>query len=258
MFSHLSYVLLDAARMGEHMDIAKELNPKHDSLYRGGKEQTLFAVAPYIFQFSAPTQFSDWFTDKGWGDSWGVMLKSPWPLPEMHKHFRRFLMVNTEDGQQLYFRYYDPRVLRTFLPTCDAQQLREFFGPIDYFIVEDENPEYALRFKQENGLLKTERFKFQDIVQRHGEVGAVQKAVEEKQLQTALKSPPPAEASPEVMKKALKAAGLEEFPVAEQEQSSIKKEEPNPKQESTQKMEEPIVAPTEQAPKNKSKWNMFD
>lgn len=248
MFPQLSHVLLDAARMGEQMDTAKELNKKHDSLYRGGKEQTLFAVAPYIFQFSSPTPFSDWFIDKGWGDSWGVLFKSPWPLPEMHKHFRRFLMVNTEDGQQLYFRYYDPRVLRTFLPTCDPQQIREFFGPIDYFLVEDENPEFALRFRHENGILKTEKLKFLDLVQRHGPEGAVEKAVEDKKLQTALNAPPPPEVAPEVMEKAMKAANIAPAPAANapakaRPQVVEKKEEPKEDSSST---------------KPKSKWNMFD
>lgn len=157
LLNHITYILLDAARMGDKIDDAKTMNPAHDSLYRGGSEESLSAVAPYLFRFVAGSPFADWYMQNGWGDSWGVMVKCAYPMPEMHKHFRKFLMVRTEDGQQLYFRFYDPRVLRIFLPTCDAGQIREIFGPVDYFLMEDEDPAFALRFWHENGVLKSQK-----------------------------------------------------------------------------------------------------
>ena len=42
------------------------------------------------------------------------------------------------DGTPLYFRYYDPRVLRSFLPTCSPAQLKQMFGPVDAFLAESE------------------------------------------------------------------------------------------------------------------------
>lgn len=163
MLHHINHILLDAARMGLAMQEAKEKNPAHDSLYRGRSEESMSEVAPYIFQFDAKADFGKWYMEKGWGDSWGVMLRSPLPLQELHKHFRKFLLVKTEDGQELYFRFYDPRVLRIFLPTCDKEQVTEFFGFINYFLMEDEDPDYALRFWQENGILKTERLKKEEL-----------------------------------------------------------------------------------------------
>jgi hypothetical protein len=55
------------------------------------------------------------------------------------KALRRFLIVKTENGQRLLFRFYDLRVLRTFLPTCDSGQRKEFFGPIQSFVAESED-----------------------------------------------------------------------------------------------------------------------
>jgi hypothetical protein len=93
------------------------------------------------------------------------MLKSSLPIFELHKHFRKFLLVSTEEGKQLYFRFYDPRVLRIFLPTCNPAQLVEFFGKgIDYIIVEDEDPAFALRFRVENGVLKQNRFAAAELI----------------------------------------------------------------------------------------------
>ncbi len=158
MLNFITYILLDAARMGDQMDEAKKLNPVNDSLYRGGSEESLSAVAPYIFTFDVRLPFAAWYMTKGWGDSWGILLKSPLPIPELHRHFRKFLLVKTEDGEELYFRFYDPRVLRIFLPTCDESQIRELFGPVEYFLMEDEDPEYAIRFWHENGILKSKQF----------------------------------------------------------------------------------------------------
>jgi hypothetical protein len=54
--------------------------------------------------------------------------------------------VKTEDGKELYFRFYDPRVLRVFLPTCSPRETTGFFGPIKSFLLEDDPPQTLLRF----------------------------------------------------------------------------------------------------------------
>jgi hypothetical protein len=155
MLNEINYILLDAARMGDVIEKAKEINTEYDSLYRGRSEESLASVAPYIFLFRQNTDFGTWYMDEGWGDAWGILIKSILPMPDLHRHFRKFLIVGTEDNQELYFRFYDPRVLRIFLPTCDQQQLREFFGPIEYFIMEDEDPAFAIRCWLENGHLRS-------------------------------------------------------------------------------------------------------
>jgi hypothetical protein len=149
----LSHALLDAARMLDQMDVAKKLNPGHDSLYRGRSEEALAIVAPYLFSYQEGTEFAGWLASKGWGDSWGVFLYSEASMAELHRHFCKFLLVKTEEGQELYFRFYDPRVLRIFLPTCDEEQLREFFGPVRYFMMEDEDPSQAIVFYRSEGKL---------------------------------------------------------------------------------------------------------
>jgi len=152
-FLLLTHALLDAARMLDAMETAQKLNPAHDSLYRGRSEEALAMVAPYLFTYGEDSEFAGWLASSGWGHSWGVYLYAEASLAELHHHFRKFLLVQTEDGQELYFRFYDPRVLRIFLPTCDAAQLREFFGPVNYFMMEDEDPAQAIVFYQIDGQL---------------------------------------------------------------------------------------------------------
>lgn len=72
----------------------------------------------------------------GWGKSWGVYLTSARPFDEVRKHLRQFLMAQLRGGKQVYFRFYDPRVLRAFLPSCTPEESVRFFGPIRCFCFE--------------------------------------------------------------------------------------------------------------------------
>ena len=53
----------------------------------------------------------------------------------------------------MLFRYYDPRVLRVYLPTCNFDELQTVFGPVMHFIQEGEVPTELLRFQLTNGSL---------------------------------------------------------------------------------------------------------
>jgi hypothetical protein len=158
-------MIYDSARMEAEIINAKDLNNKFCSLFLGFKqEKSLSGVAPYIFQINTGDTIDEWYFEKGWGDSWGVILFSGENLKYLAKHFRNFLIVKTEEGEELYFRFYDPRVLRIFLPTCDQQQLKEFFGPVDYFICEDEDPMFGLVFDLDHGKLNTIRISSEQVI----------------------------------------------------------------------------------------------
>lgn len=113
--------------------------PAWDQPYKGSAEEKFSHVAPCLFS-TRHSAIAEWLFTEGWGQSWGVFIIAETNLDQLHRHFRRFLRIKTESGQQLYFRFYDPRVLRLFLPTCNQPQLLDFFGPIRYFLVEDSDP----------------------------------------------------------------------------------------------------------------------
>jgi hypothetical protein len=148
-----TYAILDAARIFGEIDTAQELQTNFLSLYMGKNEEYLSSVAPYLFSYHTKSEFGNWLFQKGWGNSWGVFVVTGLEIEDLRKHFRKFLMVKTEEGKELYFRFYDPRVLRIFLPTCDEQQLIDFFGSISSFILESEDGEYAIEFALVNGKL---------------------------------------------------------------------------------------------------------
>ena len=82
----------------------------------------------------------------GWGQSWGVFLRVKDPS-NLRSHLRGFLRVKDESGRILLFRYYDPRVLRVYLPTCRPPELRTIFGPVSSYLVEDENGKGLIEFE---------------------------------------------------------------------------------------------------------------
>jgi hypothetical protein len=47
---------------------------------------------------------------------------------------RTLLRVRDEAGRTLLFRFYDPRVLRAYLPTCTATEWQSVFGPVHQLI----------------------------------------------------------------------------------------------------------------------------
>lgn len=160
---HYNYLLFDAARAEMNLYTAQELNPNNQSLYRGSAVEDLAGIAPYLFTIKPNTPFADWYFKEGWNNSWGTLLSTNASFDDIYKHFRKFLMVKTEDGEQLYFRFYDPRVLRIFLPTCDRQQLVEIFGPVIKFFCEDEDPDFVLVFYHDNTKLITERVRASEM-----------------------------------------------------------------------------------------------
>ena len=157
------YVLLDAARLGDELDAVLESNKNHVNLYQGSSALTLSRYAPYLFLYEEDSAFSSKILKEGWGQSWGIMVNAAQPQQVLRAHFRKFLIVLNHKMEELYFRFYDPRVLRVFLPTCDGDQLKEFFGPVRQFTCEDKDPDYALLFSLEDGALITERKRFIDL-----------------------------------------------------------------------------------------------
>ncbi len=75
----------------------------------------------------------DFIVQSLWRDPWGVFVFSKASLDELRLHFRRFLVVALPDGEEWFFRFYDPRILPLYLPNCNEWELRKFFGPVRAF-----------------------------------------------------------------------------------------------------------------------------
>jgi hypothetical protein len=140
------YALLDASREPSVLKVILESKEEHQSLYEGAQGAQLAHFAPYLIRIPPKSALLDTLVHQAWSKSWGVFLTCDKPLKDLRTHFRHFLTVKLPDGQQVYFRYYDPRVLRLFLPTCLPEETTQFFGPVKQFLIEAADPNLALHF----------------------------------------------------------------------------------------------------------------
>lgn len=149
------FAVLDGAVTPEVVKHIYALQPEHVCLYAGELAPDMQEVAPYLVQLDPNAEFTIWLIEEGWGKNFGIYAQTQRDLHEMRKHFRSLLTVYDPQHEPLLFRYYDPRVLRLFLPTCEKHELATMFGAIDSFLLEAEDASKLLSFSRVDGALKS-------------------------------------------------------------------------------------------------------
>jgi hypothetical protein len=136
------HAVLDAASDERVLELLARAVEGYASLYDGVQGEALGEVAPYLVRLAPGSRLLEKLVMEGWGAGFGVYLTWGGALKDLRRHLRRFLMVHDDEtNQKMYFRFYDPTVLRAFLPACSAQETAEIFGEIGGFLVEGERGE---------------------------------------------------------------------------------------------------------------------
>ena len=155
------FAIFDGASVPELMDALERWQPKLECLYPGKLEPDMAEVAPYLVELVPGSPVAEWSLT-GWGQHWGVFVHSELSALKLSQHFYRFIEVISPENKRLLFRYYDPRVLRSYLPTCTGEDLTRFFGPVQALLAEGEKPGQLLHFTLEGGRLKTDIKQFKE------------------------------------------------------------------------------------------------
>jgi len=141
------WAVLDLARDSRIRAALVESRLEYLCLYEGALPRVLEDAAPHIVQLLPGHRLTLRLLEEGWGRSWGCFLTIG-DASNLRRHLRRFLRVRDEAGRALLFRYYDPRVLRVYLPTCTASELAAVFGPLSSWLVESEGGTSAIEFRR--------------------------------------------------------------------------------------------------------------
>jgi hypothetical protein len=157
------YAILDPARDDGMLEKLFETDLEMCCLFPGTEGNDLRAVAPYLVALKETNPVTKWLLERGWGKSWGIFAESSENFIVMRRHFRKFFIVYDEQGQSLFFRYYDPRVLRVFFPTCDKMQLAAFFGPVVRYFVESEDGNALIQYSPAKGRLMEHTIDFAGV-----------------------------------------------------------------------------------------------
>lgn len=150
------WVILDGARDDQIFATVRDSGLNYVCLYSGVLPNALRMVAPYLVELNPSESFTGRLIDLAWGNSWGIFLKVR-DASRLRHHLKGFLRVRSETGSNLVFRYYDPRVMRAYLPTCHTAELKTVFGPIQQYVVEGEAPGELIEFEFDGLRLETRK-----------------------------------------------------------------------------------------------------
>ena len=148
------FAVLDGASVPDLPQRLYEMKPANHCLFGDDPEPDMLYAAPFVVHLDPENKFTDFVLSEGFGKHWGVFLHTVHSFNEMRGHLGALVNVYDEEARPLLFRYYDPRVMNRFLPTCNAGELKTFFGKIDTFFAEDEVNKSLISYRIEDNELK--------------------------------------------------------------------------------------------------------
>lgn len=167
-----TFLLYDPALNGAYTQyILQQQYPTHVSLFAGTKDESLDDVAPILFQID--NSFADKVLTKPLIELAAVTLWfSDLKLENLANHLRQFIYQKIK-GREYYFRLWDARVMRKFLPTCSKEQIRTIFEGVDALgIVDEQDPAMLLQYRQDHGRQSRSTIPLEDVYGKESQTPA--------------------------------------------------------------------------------------
>jgi hypothetical protein len=117
------FAVIDAAREGVATELLQPSRLRYQQLFEGQAADPSAAHIPVLVELGQASSqvvgtdtqtFLETLLRSGWGNSWGIFCTSQSTFEDLLGHFRSFLLMQ--------IRFYDPRVLRALLPTCERSE----------------------------------------------------------------------------------------------------------------------------------------
>lgn len=151
------YAVADCARDNRIYDLV------HDALfpmclYRTEVVSPLGRAAPYLVPVGHADKLLAAWRREGVGQSWGLfVLSSEQQQAPLRQRLRIFNQAKLPDGRIVVFRWWDPRVFRVYLPTCNAEELGLWFASVEEFVCEAEGGAGFHIYRNADGVLRDQR-----------------------------------------------------------------------------------------------------
>lgn len=133
-----TYALIDACLEELVPDKMTELGENAACLYKGEPAQQFRHVAPYLARVDHA--LLDWIVKHIWEPPSWLLLVADTTFADLRKHFRKFVIAIAPSGEEMLFRFYDPRVLPVYLDACTGDEAARFFGPVKIFLCAGDGP----------------------------------------------------------------------------------------------------------------------
>ena len=152
------YGILDLARAPDMVEHVERLAPASAvCLFEGRLHPSLVRASPHLVELSPDDPLTRAWRERGWGQSWGILIQSRETLSFVRRRLRHFTQARLPDGQgPVLFRFWDPRVFRVYLPLVDAESLADWFKGIDRFVCETEDGALSLQYAFDGGSVRVE------------------------------------------------------------------------------------------------------
>ena len=142
------YTVIDACQAPDLIAFSRhELGQPTRMLFKGTVTSLpeVETFAPFFIPIDVSSSFLENWARYA-GKNAGVLFASSAEPRVIFRHLRSIFVVKDESGQEHFFRFYDPRVARAFIPSCSAEEVAEFFGPIRTFWIDSEVPNVVERW----------------------------------------------------------------------------------------------------------------
>jgi len=134
-----TFAVIDGAACPELRFKIYDWEPQSVCLWSGALEPDMEEVAPYMVLLDRDSTFTDWLITKGWDNHWNIFVTSNLDFKAFRKQIRKLLLVKSPEGQNMVFRFYDPRVMGMFLPILEKSQYDELYEGINQFLFTSSN-----------------------------------------------------------------------------------------------------------------------
>lgn len=126
------YAIVDTAQDEELFDYIQTC-AEYQCLISGNVPPNLAPALPYIVTLLPGEPLTEAWEQGRLCQNWGIAFKSNLAISDLRMHFKKFLSAKLPDGTVALFRFYDPRVLRTYLDIEHLDIVSKFYEPIDVF-----------------------------------------------------------------------------------------------------------------------------
>lgn len=127
------FAVIDACDEPLVPDMVDRLGDRATCLYTGQSRVRYRGIAPYLVHVD--DSVVQWIAAHLNPINWGFYLVSDAELADLRRHFKRFLFAELPSGDTVYFRFYDPRVLQTYLKNCSPTSRAEFLDKLTKLFV---------------------------------------------------------------------------------------------------------------------------
>lgn len=159
-----TYALMDCALDSTIYPTIQASGCPNQKLYGESWQSGLADIAPHVVELTSSAKFSTELLTWDWYGNWGYFVQSTTSLSDLAQSFADLTTAKLSSGEEVFFRFFDPRVIRVFLAQASKNDLQSVFAKAERLVVPSAEVqgegEAAIAYTLKNGSLAQSETKF--------------------------------------------------------------------------------------------------